>query len=254
MTGELVRDAEPSKQLVGQWAVCGIAAAASRFIPVPLLDDAVKLRATQVAVLRTLRANGRTYPSDAVEALYAGTEAGAAGQVREVLRYLRSIPRRVLFFPVRKYVALFGAVKGVPSDVMHVVLLGRTVHRSLVQGRLAAPASSGGELGKADTQALRQEAVRIRAAYDDALHGMDLRLLTGALADGLSQGKGLTSAAVGFARKTFGRDDDAESGLNPGGEVGAGAERVEEVFRRPEITRLLLEFDETFESSLADPG
>jgi hypothetical protein len=252
MSGELVKDApEPSKQLVGQWAVCGIAAAAARFIPVPLLDDAVKLRATQVAVLRTLRANGRTYPSDAVEALYAGTEA--AGKVREALRYLRSVPRRVLFFPVRKYVALFGAAKGVPSDVMHVLLLGRTVHRSLAQGRLATPAGKTGELSKADTKALRQEAVRIRAAYDDAIHGMDLRLLTGALADGLSQGKGLTAAAVGFARKTFGRDDDAGD-LNPGGEVGAGAERVEEVLRRPEITRLLLEFDETFESSLSDPG
>jgi hypothetical protein len=253
-SGEPMKDApEPSKQLVGQWAVCGIAAAASRFIPVPLLDDAVKLRATQVAVLRTLRADGRTYPSDAVEALYAGTEAGAAGQVREVFRYLRSIPRRVLFFPIRKYVALFGAVKGVPSDVMHVLLLGRTVHRSLAQGRLAAPAKAG-ELSAADTKALRQEAVRIRAAYDDAIHGMDLRLLTGALADGLSQGKGLTSAAVGFARKTFGRDDDAEAALNPGGEVGAGAERVEEVLRRPEITRLLLEFDENFETALADPA
>ena len=251
-SGEPTKDApEPSKQLVGQWAVCGIAAAASRFIPVPLLDDAVKLRATQVAVLRTLRANGRTYPSDAVEALYAGTEA--AGQLREALRYLRSIPRRVLFFPIRKYVALFGAAKGVPSDVMHVLLLGRTVHRSLAQGRLTAPGPTG-ELSKADTQALRREAVLIRAAYDDAIHGMDLRLLTGALADGLSQGRGLTAAAVGFARKTFGRDGDAEAGLNPGGEVGAGAERVEEVLRRPEITRLLIEFDETFESSLADPA
>jgi hypothetical protein len=243
-SGEPMKDApEPSKQLVGQWAVCAIAAAAARFIPVPLFDDAVKLRATQVAVLRTLRANGRTYPSDAVEALYAGTDAGAAGAVREAFRYLRSIPRRVLFFPVRKYVALFGAVKGVPTDVMHVLLLARTVHRSLAQGRLTGT----------DEKQLRREAVQIRAAYDDAIHGMDLRLLTGALADGLSQGKGLTTAAVGFARKTFTRDDD-DAALDPGGEVGAGAERVEEVLRRPEITRLLLEFDETFESSLADPG
>ena len=254
---------EPSRQLVGQWAVCGIAAAAARFIPVPLLDDAVQLRATQVAVLRTLRANGRTYPSDWVEALYAGTDAGSAGAARRALRYLRSVPRRVALFPVRKYVALFGAVKGVPTDVMRVLLLCRTVHRALAQGRLAG----------ADRQVLQLEAVRIRAAYDLALEGMDLRLLSGALADGLSQGKGLTSAAVAFARKTFGRDgfalldveadddkkDDVdghqpeereEASLNPGGAVGEGAAQVEEVLRRPEIARLLADFDAHVESSL----
>src|SRR4051812_8769071 len=114
-TGESMKDVpEPGGSLISQWAVCGIAAAAARFVPVPLLDDAIRLRAAQLAVLRTLRANGRDYSTHAVEALYAGTDAGAAGRVRDMLRYLRSVPRRVLLFPVRKYVALFGAVKGVP--------------------------------------------------------------------------------------------------------------------------------------------
>jgi hypothetical protein len=233
-------EVEPGRQLVGQWAVCGIAAAAARFIPVPLLDDAVRLRATRIAVVRTLRANGREYPSDAVEALYAGADAGATGKLREALRYLRSIPRRVLLFPVRKYVALFGAVKGVPTDVMQVLLLSRTVHRCLGQGRLAG----------SDKKALRREAVQIRIAFDQALDGMDLRLLTGALADGLSQGKGLTRAAVGYARRGLGRDG-TEPDLQPGGEVGEGAERVEEVLRRPEITRLMQEFDARFDARLA---
>jgi hypothetical protein len=234
---------EPGKQLVGEWAVCAIAAAAARFIPVPLLDDAVRLRATQVAVVRTLRAAGRDYPSDYVEALYAGADAGSAGKLREALRYLRSIPRRVLLFPIRKYVALFGSVRGVPTDVMQVLLLARIVHRSLAEGRLTG----------SDKKQLRREAVVIRRAYDQALNGMDLRLLTGALADGLSQGRGLTSAAVGFARKTFGHDDDTEPVLNPGGEVEAGAARVEEVLRRPEISRLLAEFDSRFEAQLPKP-
>jgi hypothetical protein len=236
---------EPGRQLIGEWAVCGIAAAAARFIPVPLLDDAVRLRATQVAVVRTLRAQGRDYPSDAVEALYAGADAGSAGRFREALRYLRSIPRRVLLFPVRKYVALFGAVKGVPTDVMHVLLLARTVYRVLGQGRLSGSEKPTG----AEKKALRREAVPIRIAFDQALDGMDLRLLTGALADGLSQGKGLTSAAVSYARKTFGRDD-ADPALDPGGEVGQGAEQVEAVLRRPEIARLLAEFDARFDARL----
>jgi hypothetical protein len=236
---------EPSRQLVGEWAVCAIAAAAARFIPVPLLDGAVKFRAIRIAVLRTLRAHGRTYPADAVEALYAGVDTASAGLARRAFRYLRTVPRRVMLFPIRKYVALFGSVRGVPTDVMTVVLLSRTVHRSLAKGRLTG----------SDEDRLRAEAMQIRAAFDEALDGMDLRMFTGALADGLSQGRGLTSAAVAYARKTFGRSDDGRPGdggeLAPGGAVGEGADRVEEVLRRPEIARLITEFDAKFDAVLA---
>jgi hypothetical protein len=235
--------AEPGLQLLGEWTVCAIASASSRFIPVPLLDDAVKYRAIQIAVLRTLRANGRDYSADVVEPLYAGVDATFAGSVRHALRYLLSVPRRVLLFPIRKYVALFGSVRGVPTDVMTVLLLARSVHRSLARGRLAG----------SDKDQLRAEAVQIRSAFDKALHGMDLRLFTGALSDVLSQGRGLTLAAAGYARATFGRGDKAprSSDLAPGGAVGAGVERVEEVMRRPEIVRLISEFDVKFDAELA---
>ena len=151
--------AEPGARLTGQWAVCGIVAAAARFIPVPLLDDAVRHRAAQVAVSRTLRAHGRDYSSRSVEPLYLGVEAGMAGVARRALAYLASVPRRVLLFPVRKYVALFGSVRGVPTDVMTVVLLGRCVHRSLGRGLLAGP----------DEKQLREEAADVRTAFDDAV-------------------------------------------------------------------------------------
>jgi hypothetical protein len=242
-TGQ-VGGAEPSSALLGQWAVCGIAAAAARFIPVPLLDDAVKHRAIQVAVLRTLRANDRSYPSAAVEPLYAGVDLSAF-RVRRALKYLSSVPRRIVLFPVRKYVALFGSVRGVPTDVMTVVLLSRSVHRCLHQGRLTG----------SDAKALRAEAVQIRTAFDEALKGMDLKLFTGALGDGLSQGRELTSAAVTYARQAFGRvgkDADGVPPLEPSGAVEAGAERVEEVMRRPEIARLLGEFDQTFDAYLSE--
>jgi hypothetical protein len=240
---------EPGRQLIGEWAVCAIASAAARFIPVPLLDDAVKYRAIRIAVLRTLRANGRSYPADAVEPLYAGVDAASAGLVRRAFRYLGTVPRRVALFPIRKYVALFGSVRGVPTDVMTVLLLSRTVHRCLAEGRLVG----------SDGEKLRAEAVQIRKAFDQALDGMDLRLFSGALADGLSQGRGLTSAAVGYARKTFGRrDDDGASHhdghsadeLAPGGAVGEGAERVREVLRRPEIAHQMADFDARFDANL----
>ena len=50
-------------RLQREWVLCAIAAAASRFIPVPLVDDLVKERAVRTAVSRTWRAHGR--PPDA---------------------------------------------------------------------------------------------------------------------------------------------------------------------------------------------
>jgi len=233
---------EPPAPLVGQAVVCGIAVAATRFVPVPLLDDAIHLRATQVAVVRTLRASHRTYPSKEVAALYEGSDGSA---FREAMKYLRSVPRRVILFPVRKYVRIFGAVRGVPNDVMKVVLLSRAVHRSLAQGRMAEDA---------DRDTRDEQARAVRRAFDEALKGMDLRLLTAAIGDGLSQGRKLTPAAVKFARHTFSRPagepvHDAE--LQPDGAVGEGAERVEEALDRPEIKVILERFDAEFEGALS---
>jgi hypothetical protein len=231
-----------SQRLRAEWAVCAIAAAASRFIPVPLLDDAVKSRATQVAVVRTLRANGRDYSADAVAPLYEGVETWAGG----AFRYMRSVPRRVVLFPVRKYVALFGAVTGVPTDVMIVLLLARTTQRCLAAGRLTGP----------DEKAVERESVAIRRAFDATLAEMDLRLFTGALSDSLSRSRGLAVAATRYARRVFGRrrpnaDAGMAADLDPGGEVGQGARRVESVLERPDIVKLLEEFDARLDARLA---
>jgi hypothetical protein len=256
--------------LVGQWAVCAIAAGASRFIPVPLLDDAVKQRSTRIAVLVTVRDAGRTLPADAVAPLWDGVENWMDG----VRKYARAVPRKVVLFPVRKYVELFGAVRGVPQDVMQVMLLARTTHRCLERGLLpdpdpAAPAgfSLGGRLAaragrKAGKESVQAESARIRRAFDTAVAGMDLSLLAGALADALSQGKGLSAAAVAYASRAFTRpvepgEDDAVGRVTvprPGAAVEEGAERVERVWSSPEVARLLREFDARFDAALAGPA
>ena len=220
--------------LLSQWAVCGIAAAAARFVPVPLLDDVVRERATQVAVVRTLRAHDRDWPSSALEPLWGEAGAGRSGRLR---RRLRSLPRRLLLFPVRKYTAVFGAVRGVPNDVMRVVLLARTVDRLLDRGDLHGP------------DGLTDQARTVRGAVDRAIDGMDLRMLTAGLADGLSQGRGLTTAAVAFARRRVGRDDP-DAVVEPDGPLAEGAERVTEVLRRPEISQLLERFDSQVDAAL----
>jgi hypothetical protein len=238
MAGTTDRLADPTRQLVVEWATCGIAAAASRFIPVPLVDDVVKDRATWYAVHRTLRAHERTFDEDAVEVLWSGTD----NLGRSMARALGSVPRRILLFPVRKYVAIFGSVRGVPNDVLRVVLLGRTVHRALGQGRLA---------NGTDEKALGAEALRIRRAYDEAVQYQDFRLLRGALTDGLSQGRGLTRQAVRFARDAFARDREPD--LEPGGQVEETAREVAAVLRRPDVVEELAGFDRRVDEQLGRP-
>ena len=228
---------EPSPVLVSQWAVAGIAAAAARFVPVPMLDDVVRERAVQVAVARTLRAHGRDYPSGRLEALWGDADGGSGFR-----RRLKGVGMRILLFPIRKYAAIFGAVRGVPTDVMRVVLLARTVDRRLRAGGLTG-----------DEAALQREAVALRKAYDTALDGMDLGLLTAGLRDGLSQGRELSTAAVAYSRRWFTKPGQ-EPDLEPGGAVGAGAKKVAEVLDEPEISRLLDRFDGKVDAALASAG
>jgi hypothetical protein len=84
---------------------------------------------------------------------------------------------------------------------------------------------------------------------DEAIRDMDLRLLTAALADGLSQGRELTSAAVSSARRWL-RRSDAEPNPRPDGAVGESAQRITEVLRQPEIARLLHDFDARVNATL----
>ena len=227
---------ESSPVLVAQWAACGIAAATARFVPVPMLDDVIRERAAQIAVSRTLRANGRTFSTERVEPLWVVGDTGGG-----FARQLKDATLKIMLFPMRKYRAIFGAVRGVPTDVMKVLLLAHTLDRRLEQGDL--PPDAGPDR-------LAAQARDIRRAVDQAMAGMDLRMLTAAIADGLSHGRGLSAAAVRYTRRWFVKPG-ADPDLEPGGEVGAGAERVAEVLRRPEIAQLLDRFDEQVDGALA---
>ncbi|MFI7589820.1 hypothetical protein ACIB24_22345 [Spongisporangium articulatum] len=228
---------EPPARLVTEWAAYGIVVAAARFVPVPLVDDLVRDRATRLAVSRTLKAHGRGYGVSQIEPVYGGAE-GTAHQVR---RYVASIPRRVLLFPVRKYVALFGSVKGVPSDVLATVLLARTLHRHLARGGLPEAAPE---------KAREAEARRLRRAYDAALEELDLKVLTGALGESLSRGRDLTGAAVKAARRLVRREDDDP--VDDDRTVGAAAEGVAGVLSRHELAPAVAEFDARVDARYAE--
>jgi hypothetical protein len=219
-----------SPSLTSSWALCGIAAAAARFVPVPLLDDVVRRRAAQTAVVRTLKAHDRRWSTDLAEPLWAepqGTRTGLRGR-------LDAVPTKLLLFPVRKYTALFGAVRGVPNDVARVVLLARAVDRRLERGGLSAP------------HHVPDQARALRTA-------VDLRLLTAGLADGLSSTRGLTTAAVALVRRRL-ASSDAVPPLDADGPLADGAARVTEVLRRPEVSALLERFDAQVDERLAGRG
>ena len=97
------------------------------------------------------------------------------------------------------------------------------------------------------------EAQALRRAVDGAIEGMDLRLLTAALADGLSRGRGLTTAAVAFVRRRL-VSDELERSVPADGALADGAAQVTEVLRRPEISALLERFDAQVDERLPPPG
>ena len=237
----MTQPSEPTPRMIREWAACGIVAAVSRFVPVPLLDDVVKERATRLALARTLKEHEREYDVTELEVLYTGTAGWFAG----VRKYMVGVPARVVLFPVRKYVAIFSSVKDVPADVMGVILLARTLHRSLDRG----------ELSTRDEQALRREAWRLRKAYDTAFEEMDLRLLTGALTDALSTGRGLSGAAADAAQRLIGRlnargDEASDLVGRAEPELIEGADEVRQVLKRPEISALIEDFDHRVDAYL----
>jgi hypothetical protein len=253
--------ADPDR-LRREWALCAIAAAGSRFVPVPLLDDLIKDRATRTAVDRTWRAHGRPATPRVIDVL-SGESGGWAG---DVARAVARLPVTVVLYPWRKAVRVATAVQGVSGDLVRVLLLARTVDRSLTSGRFAG----------SDPKAWEDEARRVRRAHDAATAGLDLRVLEHAMGAALRQVKGLRQQAEVFARRRFGRaggtpsadgttgagagvDDAMSPGTDPddaaaGDRVVAGARVIESVLAQPEVVALLATLDARFDAAIASDG
>ncbi|WP_336922609.1 hypothetical protein [Aquipuribacter sp. SD81] len=218
--------------LLRDWVVCGLVAATARFVPLPVLDDALAARAVRESVRRTLRASGRTYPFERVEDL--------VDRPGSLLGAVAGLPAKVLLWPARKWVRLVGAVRGVPADLTRVLALSRTTHRVLQRGGLADDADPAG---------LRREARAVRRAVDAVLDELDLRLVQAVLRDAVGGARGLSGALVDYARERFDRDR-GDGGLEPGGDVDAGVDRVLAALRQPEVRRLVAELDRRVDERL----
>lgn len=218
--------------LVHQWVVAGIVSAASRFVPIPYVDDMVRGRCRQYVVARTLAAHGRSELLDDVEPLY-DSNAGK-GCLGGCLGTAMKAPVKLLLYPVRKIVALVTSVRGVPLEIMRVVLLGRTLDRQLRKGEV-------------DTDS----AVKMRAAFDESFARMDFRVVKAAMNDALSSVSGWKQAAMESARQIIGQDDAPDVVADARAPVDDGARQVQQALDRPDVLELFAEFDQRFDEALA---
>jgi len=218
---------EPSAWLVNQWVIAGIVSAASRFIPIPFAEEIVRNRCRRYVVSQTLAAHGRNVTPQDIEPYFAGE--GATGYAKKAL----GAPFKLLLFPIRKVVRIVTSVRGVPLEVMRMVLLGRTLNRYLHK--------EGFAIEERNVRALRQ-------SFDQAFKRMDFHLIRAAMADALSSVSGLKSAAVAMARWTAVTKNADEQGFQTEASVQSGAQKVQAVLDRPETLQLFAEFDRRFDN------
>jgi hypothetical protein len=243
---------DPSGRLRREWVLCALAAAAARFVPVPLLDDVIASRATRTAVARTWAAHGRPDDPTVVGILVGDTRGFLHGLAVSLVK----LPLLLLLYPIRKLVRLITAVRGVGRDLTGVLLLARAVDRCLRAGFFDA----------ADPEARARQARLVRRAHERTVGNADLRVLEHAIRSTLRQVGGLRRPAREFARDVFGRRVLGRSRAEAAHEVSTGAvdpergsvppdvdedaRRIEAVLERPDVTGLLAVLDTRFDEAL----
>ncbi|EMI42937.1 hypothetical protein [Rhodopirellula sp. SWK7] len=222
-----------SDYLTHQWVVAGIVSSSSRFIPVPFIDDLVRDQCRRFVVSQTLEANraNANVTLDALKPYYADNGGCLAGCVGAIAK----APLKLLLFPIRKVLAVVTSVRGVPLEIMRMVLLGRTLQRYLSDDSHEIDAVF---------------AARMRTAFDQSFSGMDFRVAKAAMNDALSHVSGWKTSAMETARQVAAPDENVKDDLVPSQEVETGAKKVQQVLDRPDIVSLFAEFDRRFDAQM----
>lgn len=221
-----------SSPLLHRWIVAGIVSASARFIPIPFVDDIVRDQCRRYVVSRTISMHGSKIRTSDMKPYFASGGGCMAG----CMRTLAKAPLKLLLFPIRKIVAVMTSVRGVPLEVVRMVLLGRTLDRCLREQNATK---------------ITEQSAEMRVAFEEAFARMDFRVVRAAISDALSGITDWKSGAVKLANEVAGSKDAEKDGLNESEEVAAGAMKIEEVFDRPETLRLFTEFDQRFDVTLA---
>ena len=223
--------------------VCGVFASAARFVPVPLLDDLLREKAFQLMVSRALEMHGRTYGSGAVSPLYSDSTGCLHGCV--VFAFL--LPLKLIVFPIRKIWTIIMTAKHLVTDLNESILLGRVIDRQLASGRLAQDT--------VDTATLAAEALRVRQAFENAVRGSDMKLLSRIVGSAVASVGGLRKSVMGALRgmRRRGEREDPTDRLSETdkAKLNEGADRVADALADEEARTFLAAFDARFDENLA---
>lgn len=214
-----------------EWILAGLVSASARFIPVPFVDDLVRDRCRRFVVSRTLANHDTKQTMKSLEPLYAVNSGWLTGCVGVVVK----APLKLLLFPVRKLTSIITSVRGVPLEVMRMVLLGRTLDRCLRSGTFETATTS--------------PAV-VNAAFASAFAGMDLRVVRAAISDALAGVKGWKTSATASARIVARPGNASGKELDVPLQLNSSVGRVQEALERPSVLNLFSEFDHRLERQL----
>lgn len=228
MTDSLNKSPQAPESLMHEWIIAGIVSASARFIPIPFVDDLVRDRCKRFVISRTLAKHDTDQSMKSLEPLYSGDGGCLTGCVGVVAK----APLKLLLFPIRKLVSIGTSVRGVPLEVMRMVLLGRTLDRCLRSGRFDKPGTSAAD---------------VRVAFEAAFAGMDLRVVRAAISDSLAGVKDWKASATASAKTAARPIVDTANDLDVPVELDKTASQVQEALSRPGVSNLFTEFDERFD-------
>lgn len=208
---------------------------AARFVPIPFVDDVIRGQCRRYVVTRTLEAHDRIDSLKELRAFYADDSGCVAG----CLGMLTKAPLKLLLFPIRKVVAILTSVRGVPMEIIRMVLLGRTLDRLLKEDKV--------DVGRGNPP----QALAMRDAFEEAFARMDFRVVRAAMADALSEVTEWKESAMELASNVAGRENQAQPAgdLQADANMEAGARQVEKVLDRPELLAVFAEFDKRFDDA-----
>lgn len=214
--------------LTHQWVIAGIVAASARFIPIPFVDDIVVGQCRRFVVARTLAATSSELPLSELKPYYANDSGCLSGCIVTVAK----LPLKMLLFPVRKFVAVVTSFRGVPMEIIRTVLLGRTLERQLQRGGVTSA-----------------DAVRMRAAFDEAFSRMDFRAIRAAVRDAVRSASHWRTAAMDIARRVAVEEAELEPAIPANDTVETSASKVQAVLEEAETAKLFAEFDSRFDEA-----
>ncbi len=209
-----------------QWIVAGVIASAARFVPIPFVDDTIRTQCRRFVVSRTLAASGAALSTNELQPLYGDSGGFIAGTLGTIAK----VPLKLMLFPIRKILSIATSIRGVPMEITHAVLLGRTLRRLLSSEDFDA-----------------KQAHAFRFAFDESFSRMDFHAVHAVISDALHGVSNWKSSAIESARALTLPRPDVDEELPATERTETTATRVQESLDHHKTAQLFAEFDQRFD-------